>query len=231
MVTCAGRVKWLQMLKVAGRWLTVGCMQHCLNYLAALPDAELTAATLVAVLKELPHGLDQLCNVAGWYQRCTTIAMSVPENAPERLPLAVQVISLLSRTSLPYLPLMMSVFGNVSKVLEEPELLHAFQLVPFTAVAAWAASDQLMVDSENSVAVALDVWCRGPQGSQCTGEQLRELAGLVRVCQCSQGVSPAAETSLRGLLGTANATCTVPHSYAPWYPITFPAVLTITSGT
>jgi hypothetical protein len=88
---------------------------------------------------------------------------------------------------------MLNVFGNLPTLLSKADLLDAFKLVPFTAVSAWASSDQLQVDSENSVAVALDVWCKGPQGSQCTADQLKELAGMVRVCQCSSGMLTRAQ--------------------------------------
>ncbi len=76
--------------------------------------------------------------------------------------------------------------GDVHALLTSPEQLQLFQQLPFHAVRAWAASDDVKVDSENSVAVALTVWAEGEQGSKCTKAQKKELSGLLRVRHLSQ---------------------------------------------
>jgi hypothetical protein len=57
------------------------------------------------------------------------------------------------------------VFKDVYTVLTTYHLLQRFRQLPFQAVRAWAASDDLVADSENSVAVAISWWCGGEQGS------------------------------------------------------------------
>jgi hypothetical protein len=79
------------------------------------------------------------------------------------------------------------VFGDVHAMLTGPELLRLFKQLPYHAVRAWAASDGLTVDSENSVAVALTAWAEGELGSKCTEAQKKELSGLLRVCHLSTG--------------------------------------------
>ncbi len=72
-------------------------------------------------------------------------------------------------------------FGDVHAVLTTPALLRPFLHLPPHAVLAWARSDELAVDSENSVVVALDCWCRGAEGARCDDATLAQLAALVRV--------------------------------------------------
>jgi hypothetical protein len=45
----------------------------------------------------------------------------------------------------------------------------------------WAVAEQLVVDTEDSMAVVLAWWCKGPVGRACRAHQLKELAGLLRV--------------------------------------------------
>ncbi len=78
-------------------------------------------------------------------------------------------------------------FGDVHALLTSPEQLQIFRGLPFHAVSVWAASNELTVDSENSVAVALTVWAEGEQGSQSTEAQQKELSGLLRVRHLSTG--------------------------------------------
>jgi hypothetical protein len=80
-----------------------------------------------------------------------------------------------------------NLFVDVHALLTSPEQLQLFRGLPFHAVRAWAASDELTVDSENSVAVALTVWAEGEQGSKCTEAQKKELSGLLRVRHLSTG--------------------------------------------
>jgi hypothetical protein len=80
-----------------------------------------------------------------------------------------------------------STFQDVHGLLTDPEHLQRFRKLPYQAVRAWADSDKLVVDSENSVAVALSWWYGGDLGSQATEDQLKELSGLLRVKHLSNG--------------------------------------------
>jgi hypothetical protein len=78
-------------------------------------------------------------------------------------------------------------FQGVHTLLTTYDQLQRFRQLPFQAVRAWAASDKLVIDSENSVAVAISWWCGGEQGSRASEEQLKELSGLLRVANLSNG--------------------------------------------
>jgi hypothetical protein len=80
-----------------------------------------------------------------------------------------------------------STFPDVHALLTSYSLLQQFRCLPFSAVRAWAASDDLRVDSENSVAVALSWWCGGQGGCDSSNQQLEELSGLLRVSKLSTG--------------------------------------------
>jgi hypothetical protein len=79
------------------------------------------------------------------------------------------------------------VFQDVHNLLTTHKLLQRFRQLPFQAVRAWAASDKLVIDSENSVAVAISWWYEGEQGSEASEEQLKQLSGLLRVVHLSNG--------------------------------------------
>jgi hypothetical protein len=76
---------------------------------------------------------------------------------------------------------------DVHKLLTDPDQLLQFQQLPFMTIRAWAGSDDLVVDSEDSVAVALRWWVEGEEGSECSEEQLEELSGLIRVKHLTSG--------------------------------------------
>jgi hypothetical protein len=78
-------------------------------------------------------------------------------------------------------------FQDVHVLLTSFEQLQHFRHLPFVAVQAWAASDKLVVDSENSVAVAISWWYGGKQGSGASEDQLKQLSGLLRVVHLSHG--------------------------------------------
>jgi hypothetical protein len=80
-----------------------------------------------------------------------------------------------------------SMFRDVYTVLTSSSLLRQFRCLPFSAVRAWAASDQLRVDSENSVAVAISWWYGGQEGRRSSKQQLEELSGLLRISRLSTG--------------------------------------------
>jgi hypothetical protein len=100
-------------------------------------------------------------------------------------------------------------FDDVHDMLTEEPWLKQFLQLPFPLVAAWASSDDLLVDSENSVAVALDAWAEGPQGKDSSHDQLKQLSGLLRVKHLSpskwEGCVTAylLSTTLAALLGTS----------------------------
>jgi hypothetical protein len=72
-------------------------------------------------------------------------------------------------------------FNDVHAMLTDGALLKKFLQLHFPLVSAWASSDDLVVDSENSVAVALTVWSKGRQGKESSHDQLEQLPGLLRV--------------------------------------------------
>jgi hypothetical protein len=74
--------------------------------------------------------------------------------------------------------LLLHVFGDIHAMLTSPDQLERFRQLPYRAIRAWADSDDLVVDSEDSVAVALGWWVAGAEGSKCSEEQLKELSGL-----------------------------------------------------
>jgi hypothetical protein len=80
-----------------------------------------------------------------------------------------------------------SLFQDVHGLLTDCDQLQHFRKLPFQALCAWADSDELIVDSENSVAVAISWWYGGEQGSGSSNEQLEELSGLLRVTHLTLG--------------------------------------------
>jgi hypothetical protein len=88
-------------------------------------------------------------------------------------------------------------FNDVHALLTDLNQLQRFRKLPFQAVRAWADSDELVVDSENSVAVALSWWCGGDLGSQATEDQLKVLSGLLRVARLTHGVLTACHCALQ----------------------------------
>ncbi|KAL6754206.1 hypothetical protein V8C86DRAFT_3139065 [Haematococcus lacustris] len=83
--------------------------------------------------------------------------------------------------------LIVSQYGDVHAVITSAQLRGYFQQLPFAAVQQWAGSDELTVDSENSVVELISLWMAGPGGQACSKEQKQLLSCLVRV----QHLSPA----------------------------------------
>ncbi|KAL6761432.1 hypothetical protein V8C86DRAFT_3131552 [Haematococcus lacustris] len=83
--------------------------------------------------------------------------------------------------------LILSQYGDVHAVITSAQLRGYFQQLPFAAVKQWAGSDELTVDSENSVVELISLWMAGSQGLACSEEQEQQLSCLVRV----QHLSPA----------------------------------------
>jgi hypothetical protein len=176
------------MLILSDRWLAPACMQLCLDALAALPPSELDAMTLLTVLEQLPSSVAQHCDTTAFRRRCASVASSLTVITNDKLPLVSRVISMLAAAGESCVSLVLQCFENVPLVLTTPDLVKAFIQLPHPAVLAWADNSALQVDSENSVAAALDMWCRGPQGRSCSQDQLKQLAQLVRVKHFSTGV-------------------------------------------
>jgi hypothetical protein len=162
-------------------------MQQCLDALASLPTTELDAMTLLTVLEQLPSSVAQHCDTTAFRRRCASVASSLAVVTSDKLPLVSRVISMLAAAGESCVSLVLQCFEHVPLVLTDPHLVQAFIQLPHAAVLAWADNSALQVDSENSVAAALDMWCRGPQGSKCSQEQVKQLAQLVRVKHLSTG--------------------------------------------
>jgi hypothetical protein len=101
---------------------------------------------------------------------------------------------LMNRATCPndMLPMLLYLFGDVHALLTSEAKLKRFQLLPYSAIKVWAGSDDLVVDSENSVAIALGCWtAAGVKGAhrELTNEQKEELSGLLRVTQLTAGTS------------------------------------------
>ena len=72
-------------------------------------------------------------------------------------------------------------FGDVYAVITDNELLKSFCALSFRVVCVWAALDELVVHTENDVAVLLAFWHAGPIGEQCNEQDLLQLGELLRV--------------------------------------------------
>ncbi|KAJ9532358.1 hypothetical protein V8C86DRAFT_2801711 [Haematococcus lacustris] len=94
-------------------------------------------------------------------------------------------------------PHLLVMFGNVHAVISGPSLLGCWLDLPYAFVHQWASSDELAVDSEDSVVVLLAAWLAGPLGSKSSSEQERQLARLVRL----QHVSCAYQVSVLPWIG------------------------------
>jgi hypothetical protein len=75
----------------------------------------------------------------------------------------------------------------VRQVITTDSLREQFCSLPFTLVLRWAELDQLVVDSENSVAVLLTAWYRQQcsSGTPPTDAQCEQLSGCLRLSQLS----------------------------------------------
>ncbi|KAJ9530465.1 hypothetical protein QJQ45_012426 [Haematococcus lacustris] len=77
--------------------------------------------------------------------------------------------------------LLVSQYGDVHAVITSAQLRTTFQQLPFAAVQQWAGSDELTVDSENSVVELISLWMAGPRGRACSLGEMHRLSCLVRV--------------------------------------------------
>ncbi|KAL6761407.1 hypothetical protein V8C86DRAFT_2432903 [Haematococcus lacustris] len=150
--------------RVAERWAFSSLSSSCLQRLADLPPSQLSAEQLVLVLQTLPDSCALLPEHKKWQDRVHSLAGEL--NA---------------------LPLLLHLYGDVHAVVTSAQLREYFQQLPFAAVQQWAGSDELTVDSENSVVELLSLWMAGPVGKRCSSGGREQLSSLVRV----QHLSPA----------------------------------------
>jgi hypothetical protein len=84
---------------------------------------------------------------------------------------------------------LLQLFGEVQTVIVSSQLRADFCTLPFAAVKLWAGSDQLAVDSENSVVLLLTHWWLENHGSaapdRVAAARGRELVGLLRLSHIS----------------------------------------------
>jgi hypothetical protein len=150
----------MQVCNVADMWHAGACVNLCYAALAALQaDSLLRQPTeLAVVLDLLPESATSSPEQQAWQQVCKAVSTTL-----------------------------VSQHSDVHKLLTDPDQLVQFQQLPFMVIKAWAGRDDLVVDSEDSVAVALGWWVAGEVGSKCSEAQLKELSGLLRVQQLTAG--------------------------------------------
>jgi hypothetical protein len=151
------------MCQVADMWDAGGFLRVCLVALAQLKDTQLEYDDLPSILQLLPEAVEQLPEHAASVERCIKCLCTAATAGKE-------VLSLL-----------LHFFGDVHALITTPEQLLHFKKLPYPAIKAWMGSDDLVVDSEDSVAVAVQWWSEGDEGSKCNKGQLKELSGLLRM--------------------------------------------------
>jgi hypothetical protein len=155
----------LQMCRVADRWGAAFCLRACMDRLTRLPNDSLSCDHLAALLPQLPKSIQQLLQYAAWERKVRGILVSSA--------IASTTISGSIESVLFYL------FSDVHALLTSSAKLEHFHQLPYAAVKAWAAGDDLVVDSENSVVVALGSWITAQK--ECSVEQQKELSSLIRL--------------------------------------------------
>jgi hypothetical protein len=140
-------------------WDAGACLSTCFRALTKVNPDSVSWQQLVEVQTLLPEGLSQSPQQAAWESTCRKIASSIVKE-----------------------------FADVQALVTSAQQLHRFREFPFIIIKAWAASDSLFVDSEDSVAVALDWWAGGSEGRKCSEQQFKDLAGLLRVKHLSPGM-------------------------------------------
>jgi hypothetical protein len=134
-----------------------------LTALTQLESSQLLFDDLPSIIDLLPEAVNQLPGYLTWVAKCAECLGAAVTAGNDIQPLLLQ----LSR--------------DVHALLTTPKLLLHFRQLPFPAFRAWMADDELMVDSEDSIAVAVEWWARGDEGRKCSEDQLKELSGLLRV--------------------------------------------------
>jgi hypothetical protein len=181
----------MQMCKVADMWGAPGCLLLCFRALAQSEGAPLELQGLPAILQLLPEAVKEVPEYDAWVQQCVKLLCEGAAAGSD------------------VLPVLLHFFGDVHALLTSPGQLLHFRKLPFSAVKAWAASDDLVVDIEDSVAVAIGWWVEGSEGSKCSEEQLKELSGLLRVKHLTPGKTTCVSLGPKCIHRT-------PFSYVPW---------------
>ncbi|GFH07937.1 BTB domain-containing protein [Haematococcus lacustris] len=152
--------------RVAERWAFPSLSTTCLQKLVDLPPSQLPVQQLVLVLQTLPGSCALLPDHKRWQERVHN--------------LAVELNALL---------LLLHLCEDVHAVITSAQLRTAFQQLPFAAVQQWAGSDELTVDSENSVVELISLWMAGPEGRVASQTRKQQLSCLVRVQHLSPGLT------------------------------------------
>jgi hypothetical protein len=164
--------------------------------LIQLPDQDLSCDQLAQLLPQLPANIKQLPQYKDWEQKLMHILVTSARASSDTdidLDIDLDLDSdsdndsdrvKASEESIAYL--LLYLFADVHSLLTSPAKLKCFWQLPFATVKAWAASDNLVVDSENSVVVALGSWIEASE--DCSAEQQKELSGLIRVKHLTPGV-------------------------------------------
>ncbi|KAL6761419.1 hypothetical protein V8C86DRAFT_3088369 [Haematococcus lacustris] len=98
--------------------------------------------------------------------------------------------------------LLVSQYGDVHAVITSAQLRTAFQQLPFAAVQQWAGSDELTVDSENSVVELISLWMAGSRAyalSRLPALDWFEIPGafsatVAQAAYCGFGMTGVADT-------------------------------------
>jgi hypothetical protein len=148
--------------------------------LTQLPDDTLTLDQLSKTVEALPESARLLPCFSAWEDRC------------------MQVLGGADSSDSNTLPILLHLFGDVHALLTNATKLKWLCQLSFPAIKAWAGSDDLVVESENSVAVALGAWVEAqaaPGRQECSKEQKEELSGLLRVKHLSPGMLSRAHSN------------------------------------
>jgi hypothetical protein len=153
------------------------CLGYCLDWLIQRPDKDLSCAQLAELLPQLPESMRALPHHPAWEERCMKVLLSGND------------------TGSSILPILLYLFGDVYTILTDSARLKRFLQLPYSAIKTWAGSDDLVVDSENSVAVAVGAWIEAMVNGApraCSKEQQVELSKLLRLSQMTNGMCVAA---------------------------------------
>lgn len=82
---------------------------------------------------------------------------------------------------------LMQRFGDAALVLVDAERGDAWLALPYAALLALLASDELQTDSENNVLLLLVRWLLGPGGGGISAKQRRKLCAQIRLPCLGQG--------------------------------------------
>jgi hypothetical protein len=164
----------MQMCRVADHWDAEDCLIACLERLIQLPDKDLSCDQLAHLLLQLPDSTKQLPLYKEWEDRLELKLMHILVTSAKT--------STVFDANMAYL--LLYLFADVHSLLTTPAKLTSFHQLPYAAIKAWAASDDLVVDSENSVVVAVGSWIKA---QDCSTEQRKELSSLIRVKHLTPG--------------------------------------------